>query len=149
MIIDIEPKEEVATGMWRIVCDTYSESRFVVKQENGESFTAVFSPKELSEFIPRLTVSEMLERWEDGVNRKIKEYEEILSRGWLLKPQPIMVSDIFLKEEVHLQEKREVYWVKIYRDLETPLDEYELEFYKRELEREKAKQGKLTLVKMV
>lgn len=149
MIIDVEPTVELATDMWRIVCDTYSEPRFVVKQENGEHFTTVFSPKELNEFIPRLTVTEMLKRWGDGVNRKIKEYENILSRGWLLKPQPIMVCDLFSREVVHLQEKREVYWVKVYRELETPLDKYEKAFYNRELGRLKAQQGKLTLVKMV
>lgn len=149
MIIDVEPKEEFATGIWRIVCDTYKEPRLVVKQENGEHFTSVFSPKELEGFIPSLTVSQMLKRWEDGINRRIKEHEDILNQGWTLKPQPIMVCDIFTKEEIHLQEKREVYWVKVYRDLETPLNEEEKEYHNREFGRLKLQQGKLTLVKMV
>lgn len=149
MIIDVEPKVELATGMWRIVCDTYNEPRFVVMQENGEPFTTIFSPKELDEFIPSTKTSEMLKRWEDGVSRKIKEYEDILSRGWIYKNRPVIVCDIFTKEEVHLQEKREVYWVKVYREQETPLNKDEKEYYNRELGRLKAQQGKLTLVKMV
>jgi hypothetical protein len=145
MIIDVEPQIELATGMWRIVCDTYNEPRFVVRQENGEQFTTVFSPKQLDEFIPSKKASEMLKCWEEGVSRKINEIEVILAQGWHMKSRVIILCDIFTKKDLYYKKGGEL----VYRELETPLSKDDKEYYKRELGRLKAQRGKLMLVKMV
>src|SRR3546814_758168 len=102
MIIDVEPIVEKATGIWRIACDLYQEPRFVVKQENGKFYSAVFTQREIDNFVPSKTASEMLTAWETGIARRYDTFMMQLETGLMPKKFKVMASDIFTKEEVHV-----------------------------------------------
>lgn len=145
MIIDVEPEVEMAKGDWRIVCDTYNEPRYVVRQENGEAHTVHFCPKALGEFLPSMKVSEMMKRWEDGINQKIEEYRTILSQGWHILSKPVTVYEITTRKRLYLKRGGEI----VYRELPFKLEAYDKKSYKRQIANLEKQKGKMTFVKLV
>ena len=121
MKIDIQPKVERATGIDLIAIDHMNAGpTYVVRTANNEDYTVHFCEDSLDKFQPRRTVSEMMEIWEEGLKRQLKEAEKVVKTGnhptwtnsvWdgdkLIGYEPYKLSDttIYQKKIVELKKK--------------------------------------------
>lgn len=79
MKIDLIPTVEQADERDRICIDMRNiEALYVVRLANGENWTTKFSKKELDEFQPSKTVTEMMNEWEENIIRRIAIIDEAL-----------------------------------------------------------------------
>ena len=74
MKIDITPIIEVANEL-EAICLQYRNIDALYKfvYPNGEDLSTMFDAKSLSEFRPSITVSEMINIWEEGILRRYAE----------------------------------------------------------------------------
>lgn len=94
MIIDIEPKIELAKGLDAIVIDTIGhEHLYVFRTKDGEDFSAKFNDKDFNEFCPNKTVSEMIKSWEEGLINQL----EVAKRVVETNEHPTWTQPIYAK----------------------------------------------------
>lgn len=82
MKIDIEPVIEKANELDRICMDMRGiDALYVIRYANGKDCTVKWSRAEIATFVPNSTVSEMIERWEQGTLDRHKEICDTLETG--------------------------------------------------------------------
>lgn len=138
MIQDIQPIVMPAPeDRYRVFMEVYEDTIFAVLDATGQEIYSSFGQKRFDEFVPSQTVSQMMEKWEQGI-----EDEIILLTGCLA-------------EDIH------PYWTVMKRDefnrfifddkgnhVEAPvkLTRSQREYYERRLEKLTAQKGKMTFV---
>lgn len=76
MLIDINPIQEQADELTALILGARNEFCFYgFYREDGSSFSVQFTPKELSDFLPKKKVSECIEMWEEGLQREVDLWE--------------------------------------------------------------------------
>ena len=82
MKIDIEPVIEKANELDRICMDMRGiDALYVIRYANGKDCTVKWSRAEIATFVPNSTVSEMIERWEQGTIDRYNEICKTLETG--------------------------------------------------------------------
>jgi hypothetical protein len=135
MKIDIEPITEQAGEMDKICMEMRQIPHLhVVRLASGTDYTVKFDDKELSEFLPKRTVSEMLAMWEEGIKRQYDEAKTALETG-LHPTYTVQVLDMFNRPTGETKPKE--------------LDRYEKAHFKRVMADREKEFGKLTFHKIV
>jgi hypothetical protein len=124
MKIDVEPIVEKAEGIDVTILKLRNESSYyVIRLANGNNYTVKWTLKELEEFQPNKTVSEMIKSWEENILRRYEVAKTALETG-LHPTRRLEVLDQFKRPTGEIVKK--------------PLDLYEKAGFKREMtDREK------------
>jgi beta-galactosidase/beta-glucuronidase len=79
MKVDIEPIVEQAVDIDAIALDMRNEPFFyIVRLANGDDYTVKWTRKEIQEFQPSKTVSQMIKEWEESILRRYEEAKTAL-----------------------------------------------------------------------
>jgi hypothetical protein len=73
MIIDIEPKIQIGNPMQLILKMRDIDAFYVIKHENGDDFSVMFTNEEFKKFIPSSILSTQLLSWTAGINIEYKK----------------------------------------------------------------------------
>jgi uncharacterized Fe-S center protein len=143
MKIDIQPVIETADKTDRICIDMREiEALYVIRLASGINYTSKFSKKELDEFCPNKTVSEMIQAWEESILRRHAEAVEAVATGlhptWTFE-RPIMAVTPNGFE----------YPTKQTETVRSQLDRNGKANYRREARTLAEEMGKMTFVKIV
>lgn len=147
MKIDIQPVIETADKTDRICIDMREiEALYVIRLASGINYTSKFSKKELDEFVPNKTVSEMIQAWEESIVRRHAEAVEAVKTGlhptWTFE-RPIMYKGTTITGEAYEVPTRQTETVRC------ELDRYGKANYRREARTLADEMGKMTFVKIV
>lgn len=135
MIIDVEPIIEQAGGFNAIVLENREEPCFfVVRLANGDALTTKWTNKEIKEFQPNKTVSEMMKIWEEGFTERYNVAKTALETG-IHPTETVEVLDMFQRPTGEKIPKQ--------------LDKYEKGFFTKEFYSMEKMIGPLTFVKIV
>ena len=75
MIIDIEPIEMKADEFYSVALKERNlECFYCFLLQNGDQYSTMFEPKEMELFCPSKTVSEMMNNWEESIQREYEKY---------------------------------------------------------------------------
>ena len=146
MKIDITPTIEVADKTDRICIEMREiEALYVVRLANGKDYTTKFSKKELDEFQPNKTVSEMIAQWEKGIHRRYQIAKNAIESG--LHPyrtfeRPIMFSGTTIHGKPWEAPSGKTERVR------SKIDTYERKHYKREMIDRETEFGVMTFIKI-
>jgi hypothetical protein len=146
MKIDLTPKLEQANDTDAICIKMRDiEALYVIRLANGKDYTTKFSKKELDEFQPNKTVSEMISIWEKGIKRRYDIAKNAIETG--LHPhrtfeRPIMISGTNIKGEVW-----EIPSGKTER-VRSNIDSYEKRSFKREMNDREMEFGSMVFIKI-
>ena len=143
MKIDITPIIETANETDKLILKWREIPAFyVVKLANGEVFSTKFSPKELDEFCPNKTVSEMLQGWENRFIELHKQYTDAVSTG--IHPLWTHTAKVMEKTHPFLPEK----WTGKYEEVDLQMTKSQIKYFSEEAERLKLQFGKMQFVKI-
>ena len=133
MKIDIEPTIEKAKGLNKLRIEFNElDALYVVRLANGEDYTVAWDKKGLEEFQPNANVSDMMKAWEEGILRTIK----INKKAAETRNHPTWKT-YFTDENGKQHEKA------------YPLSDVSVNNFKKFVERDLKKVGKMELVKLV
>lgn len=134
MEIDVTPIIEKASGVDKALIEMYDmECLYVFNCENGERYSRVMTQKDLDEFVPSKSVSEIITQWEEGIDRRL---------GVALRAAETGLHPIF-KDDVTDDEGN------VTGSVPRPLTEDGIINFKREAEDLKEQLGEIKFVKLV
>jgi hypothetical protein len=142
MRIDITPRIEEASDSYKTTIKFRGiDALYVVRLANGKDYTTKMSSKELEEFQPSKTVSEMISSWEANILRRY----EIAKEALRTKLHPTFTVEVKLYNEVSGH--------KFYTgETETQpkqLDQYEKANFKRQMKDLEMEFGTMEFVKII
>jgi len=133
MKIDVQPTIEKAKGLNKLRIDFNElDALYVVRLANGEDYTVVWDRKGLEEFQPNANVSDMMKAWEESILKAIK----INKKAAETRNHPTW--------KTHFTDENGNRCQKPYK-----LDDYSVNNFKKYVERDLKKVGKMELVKLV
>jgi hypothetical protein len=139
MKIDIDPILEKAEGFKRVVLETREIPRlYVVRLASGVDYSVEFDDKSIAEFQPNKTVSEMINSWEEGLQREYDMYCKAVETG-------IHPSWKSQKKVLHPITGT---WTGKCEEVDYIMNKGEIEGMKVMIGRAKAKLGKLSFVQI-
>ena len=139
MKIDINPVIEKANDIDYICLEMRGiDALYVVRLANGDNYSTKWDDKELAEFCPNRSVSEMLISWEETIKRRyteaVKAYETGIHPTWKRNSKVLHpITQI---------------WTGKYMEVDYLMTKSECEGWKREAEKLTKEFGKLSLVKI-
>jgi hypothetical protein len=142
MKIDVTPVIEQADETDAICIQMREiEALYVVRLANGKNHTTKFSKKELDEFQPSKTVSQMMDEWEKGIVKRHTIAKKAIESG--LHPtntfeRPIMMVTPSGHEFNTGKSER----------IRCELNDYQREYYQKEILDREAEFGKMIFVKI-
>ena len=142
MKIDVNPRIVEANEIQKLMLELRGiDCLYIVCLANGCEYTVTWTRKELDEFCPNKTVSEMLKTWEEGIKRQHDLYVSSLETG--LHPYHTKIIQIELPKNSYSFAKPKFETVPI------ELTKQSKEYFTKAVEKLKQQFGELYLVKIV
>jgi len=134
-----------ATELQQYVMQTYDyHAMFHFRYADGTSASVEFTPPQLEAFQPNRSVSEMMQIWQDGMTKRREHYEQSLAEGfhpYWSENRRARATDLITKKVV------EVGFAEY--EFRHPINKSHREFFEREIERLKVREGTMICEKIV
>lgn len=134
-----------ASELDQYIMETYGyDALYLFRYADGSEASVKFTPPQMEEFQPNRSVSEMMEIWRDGMSRRREHYEQSLAEGfhpYWSTTRKAKATDLITKKEIFVGHAEYEFRHQITKS--------QREFFEREIERLKVKEGDLICEKIV